>query len=378
LWITRADTEESGLRDTVGKMLRSVSYVLFLIAAVLAVRPVAAQGNFAVQGVLAINPGARSVGIGGAFAAIADDATAAFANPAGLVQIGRPEISAELRATITSDDDPLLGYSGPEISGLGFFAFVYPAEKWAVAVYSHQLAIVDLVTAAPIVLQQEFTVTSYAAAGAYKLNEELSLGLGIAYFNGDRKDAGSGSISDTDWGVNAGLLWHPLPSWSFGGFYRQGPEFAVDDGPFATARSLALKNAGGSFDFPTVAGVGAAFQPGRGAWTIAFEWDHVGTASEPGFEGSTVFGGGDDVHLGVEFAVLNWRPVLAIRGGIWQEGGRDSEIISGAATFVQTSAGDLTHTAFGLGLAYKRFQFDFGVDISDLPNIVSFSVVFSF
>jgi long-chain fatty acid transport protein len=40
------------------------------------------------------NPGARSLGLGGAFAALADDATAAFANPAGLVQLVSLEVSA--------------------------------------------------------------------------------------------------------------------------------------------------------------------------------------------------------------------------------------------------------------------------------------------
>jgi long-subunit fatty acid transport protein len=43
------------------------------------------------------NPGARAMGLGGAFLALADDATAAFANPAGLVQLVRPEVSLELR-----------------------------------------------------------------------------------------------------------------------------------------------------------------------------------------------------------------------------------------------------------------------------------------
>ena len=43
------------------------------------------------------NPGARSLGMGGAFAAVADDATAAFANPAGLTQLTRPEVSIEGR-----------------------------------------------------------------------------------------------------------------------------------------------------------------------------------------------------------------------------------------------------------------------------------------
>jgi hypothetical protein len=43
------------------------------------------------------DPGARSMGFGGAFVALADDATAAFANPAGLVQLLRPEVSVEGR-----------------------------------------------------------------------------------------------------------------------------------------------------------------------------------------------------------------------------------------------------------------------------------------
>ncbi len=43
------------------------------------------------------DPGARSMGFGGAFVALADDATAAFANPAGLVQLLRPEVSIEGR-----------------------------------------------------------------------------------------------------------------------------------------------------------------------------------------------------------------------------------------------------------------------------------------
>ncbi|MDH3434609.1 MAG: hypothetical protein OEM60_12160, partial [Gammaproteobacteria bacterium] len=43
------------------------------------------------------DPGARSMGFGGAFVALADDATSAFANPAGLTQLIRPEFSIEGR-----------------------------------------------------------------------------------------------------------------------------------------------------------------------------------------------------------------------------------------------------------------------------------------
>jgi len=45
-----------------------------------------------------VNPGARALGVGGAFISLADDATAAQANPAGLINLRRPELFVELRA----------------------------------------------------------------------------------------------------------------------------------------------------------------------------------------------------------------------------------------------------------------------------------------
>ena len=44
-------------------------------------------------------PGARSLGMGGTFIALADDATAAEANPAGLTKLSRPEVSLHGRST---------------------------------------------------------------------------------------------------------------------------------------------------------------------------------------------------------------------------------------------------------------------------------------
>ena len=45
-----------------------------------------------------INPGARSLALGGAFISLADDATAAQANPAGLAFLRKWEAFAELRS----------------------------------------------------------------------------------------------------------------------------------------------------------------------------------------------------------------------------------------------------------------------------------------
>jgi long-chain fatty acid transport protein len=50
-----------------------------------------------------VNPGARALGLGGAYIAAADDATAAVANPAALHYVNRMEVFAEYRSISTDD-----------------------------------------------------------------------------------------------------------------------------------------------------------------------------------------------------------------------------------------------------------------------------------
>ncbi|MBK5259493.1 MAG: hypothetical protein JJE51_07850, partial [Thermoanaerobaculia bacterium] len=76
------------------------SSLLFALVALLAL-PVAAQ-NTDIESLSGLqfnlgNPGARSLGMGGAFLGLADDASAAEANPAGLTILRKPEISIEGR-----------------------------------------------------------------------------------------------------------------------------------------------------------------------------------------------------------------------------------------------------------------------------------------
>ncbi len=65
------------------------------------------------------NPGARSLAMGGAFAGLADDATAAYANPAGLIQLYRPEVSAEFRDWSFSTLFTERGRTSGEVTGMG-------------------------------------------------------------------------------------------------------------------------------------------------------------------------------------------------------------------------------------------------------------------
>src|SRR5688572_16425977 len=112
------------------------------------------------------NPGARSVGFGGAFAALADDATAAYANPAGLVQLAEPEVSMEARQWNRSPSFVAGGRIDGEPTGIGidtregiyfdrdhsqdlgpsFAAVVIPKGRWSFALYGHQLAKYELFT----------------------------------------------------------------------------------------------------------------------------------------------------------------------------------------------------------------------------------------
>jgi long-chain fatty acid transport protein len=233
------------------------------------------------------NPGARSMALGGAFVALADDATAAFANPAGLVQLVRPEISLELRRRDFSTpytaggrvQGPPTGYgidtvdglrtefSNETTSGLSFLSFVYPGSKWSLAVYRHQLA--DFAVRTELnglfgdaenggtrreldqVTETDFEIVNNGVSGAFELSESLSLGFGISYFVGSIEVSGSSYLVDqfpetfwesnsfladrvfetsrflsesSDWGINAGFLWRFAEGWRLGGVYRQGPD----------------------------------------------------------------------------------------------------------------------------------------------------------
>jgi hypothetical protein len=336
-----------------------------LIAATMAALPCWSQDT-TLSEVVFTNPGARSIALGGAFAAIADDATAAFANPAGLVQIVRPEISAEVRVT---------GSSGPfnaeytiegGVSGLGFISVVVPRRRWAFALYSHQLGSLDFTFNGPIPQTREFTVRSYSGAAAFQVSDDLSFGAGVSYFDGDRTtEAGPAEISDADWGLNAGVLWSPSTDWNLAGFYRQGPGFESSTAPT-------------QLTFPDVYGLGAAFQPNAGALTIGFEWDQVGESVDPLPNGSIVTEGGSQIHIGAEYAVLRWKPVVAFRIGLWHEPGRDRRLTIEPDVVDITTTDARSHFAFGFGLAFKRFQIDAGLDTSEGTAIGSLSIVYSF
>ena len=82
--------------------------------------------------------GARSLGFSGSFVAIADDATAASWNPAGLINLERPEVSAVYRFTSidnshrSTNGDFSVGENSYSSDGLNYLSAAYPLYLEAV------------------------------------------------------------------------------------------------------------------------------------------------------------------------------------------------------------------------------------------------------
>lgn len=247
------------------------------------------------------------MGFGGAFVALADDATAAFANPAGLVQLNRSEVSIEGRlwsySTPFTEGGRLSGQptgigldtvpglrtaeSSEDLTDLSFLSYVYPKRRWAFAFYRHQLSNFEGLTETqgffadpPLPARSDdfrriadFDFTTHAMAFGYRVNERLSLGATLALVGSDANFAtvryepvaatlpnglygrnvfDPNGIEETDLATSSasdlsfglGVLWRLAPRWSLGASYREGAELSF----------TASETSGPAFGFPIPVG----------------------------------------------------------------------------------------------------------------------------
>src|SRR5438045_9552020 len=119
----RDPSPSSRLPDDTGPAILSPMRKLIILIALVTVPAVAQNTDIESLSGLQFNfgnPGARSLGMGGAFLGLADDASAAEANPAGLTILRKPEVSVEVRnfqeqqvftTSGTYPDHPLTAFS---------------------------------------------------------------------------------------------------------------------------------------------------------------------------------------------------------------------------------------------------------------------------
>ena len=128
------------------------TYLIAAAVCTLMVLPLAAQ-NTDIESLSGLqfnfgNPGARSLGMGGAFLGLADDASAAEANPAGLTILRKPEITIEGRNYLekqvftTSGTFPDLVRTGfshySQRVDATFASVVYPTKYFTFGAYYHE------------------------------------------------------------------------------------------------------------------------------------------------------------------------------------------------------------------------------------------------
>jgi hypothetical protein len=267
------------------------------------------------------NPGSRSLGMGGAFIGRADDASAAEANPAGLIPaISKPEFTIEVRQLDYSQSVPF----GVQGSSLGsqtvqhrgttpsFLSLAFPVKKihMVLAAYYHQTlnyeqhaslsaptGTVKTISGqqlffgdAPGDFSLRYRAETLGLSGAWRVGG-LSMGLGVrregvravatdtAF---DVKIVGGAPIkngttpisfgridgSDSKFTYAGGLKWaNPSESVSLGLVYKSGADYSLTEcNPANASEHCNAKNGASpsSFEIPPQVGAGISIRPASG------------------------------------------------------------------------------------------------------------------
>lgn len=436
------------------------------------------------------NPGARAMGMGGAFLGLADDASAAEANPAGLTILRTPEISLEVRHFLMQQDLPVTG-TVPDIvdapfkewsrtAEIQFASIVFPLGNWAIAGYYHHpvnysnagevLPEVDVFgqvtrplpnfffssgdpigSVGPISFDEcvrrqdelgelcfEGTVFPFVTAVEIDLK---TMGLSLAWETGPlslgataryqrlrqaafttRADpvffeptsvlvqATFNEEFEPDWEDDltfaAGFKWVLRDGLSFGGVYKQGPEFPAPVFLGVAGQADFDEFADVMFNVPDSYGVGLSWRP-TPVLTInldAIEVKYSDLSSDliatTAYTTASDFRAKDatELRIGGEYFFTTRIPV-AIRAGYWEEPGHALEYVGPStctdvivpenerincvaqritAGILFPESEDQDHMSIGIGLAWPTFQIDAAYDTSDKFKVGSITAVYRF
>ncbi len=277
-----------------------------------------------------LNPGARSLAMGSAFVGAADDATAAFANPAGLARLNTRQVSAEGR--VRRMETPFLqgGRISGAVSGVGldtingpsygtdvdarmspaFVSVMLPVSSVTLAAYRHDaVGIENTFFANGVFTRATFAGTTddrnrelplggtrtvdladYGAAIGARLGERVSVGGGVSVYTFSLKADFTryGFVSDvfspadtriiaataTQRGdgaavsANVGALVQVHPDVKIGAQFRRGPRFEFTQHDVVRSTSIDLTRSG-HFKVPDVASVGVEWRVGSAARVLA-------------------------------------------------------------------------------------------------------------
>ena len=318
------------------------------------------------------NPGARSLGLGGAFTGLADDATAAYANPAGLTILRTQEFGVEVRHT--NFDTPYASggvvVNNPfDSSGVGtdslsqsvtqpsFASWVYPTERATFALYYHRVGdfegrvaadAIEFVNANGNPTDQylsasgriRYQIENFGASAGFKVSDSFSVGLSLAYsdFTISSRSQRSFDVgeppfseqrqsgSDNDLVYTLGALWQLNSQWNLGLAYRSG-------GDFSYRASNVILDTGDRLDFtpdfkvPQVFSAGLAFRPSD-VWLFTLdlnriEYSRLSDGIESVFNNPSApplsIDDGTEIRFGAEYALIELSTPMFLRAGVWRD-----------------------------------------------------------
>ena len=330
-----------------------------------------------------LNPGARSLALGSAFAGLADDATSAFTNPAGLQLLGRPEISAEgrfrrittpflnrgrLSGPLTNRGEdviagPIYGESTINTTSPSFLSIVYPRGRWAIAGYRHELVRIRdtfqsegnfqdatissgtiTIRELPLRARRDVDIVNYGFSTGIRVTDRIAVGAGLSVYRlrldsvfqrfstaGDIFAAPNFSNElfritqtgeDTGIAFNGGIQVSLRPNLRIGAVYRGGPGFDVD-----LSETVSDVQRSGTMEVPDTFSTGVMFRP-RDNVTLAFDYtfvDYDALKTDYVDMQTTqrtdrfVLDSGSEIHAGVEYVFTTLPALPALRGGIWYD-----------------------------------------------------------
>jgi long-subunit fatty acid transport protein len=273
-----------------------------------------------------LGAGARAMGLGGAFIAVADDATAVSFNPAGLAQLLHPEVSFVTRGThrnvgyedfatiakthvlavsdaVTSSTrfDPLFASATAPLRVGGRNLVIQLSIQRAFAQNEDSDRTLDespLVSGAGVPthlvqsINQSGQIDLYSVAMAYEVSQRILLGMAYNQWRGrwtldssSLQTAGTSATSVAFRQANAldggnfnfGLIWR-WPTWSLGLVHQTG--FHADY-TFSTELSTSLSGPGTSpvpvssgLHWPSTTGLGFSYRPSD-LWLITSDLTHT-------------------------------------------------------------------------------------------------------
>lgn len=280
-----------------------------------------------------INPGARSLALGGAFISVADDATSAQANPAGLSILLRPEYFIELRGVDNGGDTTLIREdlagglenafgSGTNLSDAHSFTFagvVFPFKRITFGASRQEVLNTESRTLSVFGLSNDpssgvlsasaagflnMHLITYNASAGVRISDRFSLGASITYdtlkmdsevssYMVDPNGFVTGtpipqatldlrtrtSDSDDALGFTLGTIFKPVDSISLGAVYRYVPRLEVSEElqggtDLFGVRSRLGSEFGNVLDIPDSYGIGASWRPQQ-RLTLALDVERV-------------------------------------------------------------------------------------------------------